>query len=383
MYYCTNVGMHALVHARLIYYKLSSTQLCQDLFRDKMEEVVDIRGVHDWYNLMLGCRPSSADEDIQMQYSLQLRARADGTIDVRSKSAVSARVPWGPYHQIMPHPQVSATVLPGRNQVPALAPSKAWPQFKEQIVPCLKKFYTRAYRHPVHIPAVEGQEMMEFLQNGPTPPSAPAWIDWSRGVSEADAAADAAADDVDHREAARAPVSGPPEAPRNKKVWRPFLAPRENPSGKKCRCAIVLIFYMRALKRICIHGPRCGSTTHLKVTHGDCPLNPRKRTQETQVDSDPEADAGAGAGAEDSEDSDDVVLSKKFPGAHKPFPYPVGTWVAVQFGDEFFPGTITKHYPGEDLCEVVFTDGDREDYEADQITYAKQLYALKFAAGKE
>ena len=223
-------------------------QLCQDLFGDKLEEVVDIRGVHDWYNLMLGSRPSSADEDIQLQFSLQLRARVDGTIDVRSKSAVSARVPWGPYHQIMPHPQVSETVLPRSNQVPALAPSKSWPQFKDKIVPCLKKFYTRAYRHPVHIPAEDGQEMMDFLRNGPAPPSAPAWIEWSRQSSEADAAAD----DVDQREAARAPVSGPAEVPRNKKVWRPFLAPRENPGGKKCRCVMVIIFYTPSA-HTCVH----------------------------------------------------------------------------------------------------------------------------------
>ena len=139
---------------------------------------------------------------------------------------------------------------------------------------------------------------------------------------------------------------------------------------------------------------RCGSTTHLKVSHRDCPLNPKrvapdnpsgresapprqkKRTQETQVDSD--AESHTSVGSEDSEDSDDIVLSKRFPGAVKPFPYPVGTRVAVEFGDDIYSGTISKLYPGEDLCEVIFTDGDKADYEADQITYAKQLYEHKF-----
>ena len=62
---------------------------------------------------------------------------------------------------------------------------------------------------------------------------------------------------------------------------------------------------------------------------------------------------------------------------------PLGTWVAVEFGENIFPGTITKLYPGEDLCEVVFTDGDKADYEADQITYAKQLYEAKFRPREE
>ena len=75
--------------------------------------------------------------------------------------------------------------------------------------------------------------MLQFLQNGPAPPSAPAWIDWSRDIpqSEADAAA-VDADVADQSEAPasgpyeRAPTSGPAEI-RRKKEWRPFLAPHE------------------------------------------------------------------------------------------------------------------------------------------------------------
>ena len=133
---------------------------------------------------MRDCRPSSADEDIQLQFSMQLRARADGTIDVRSKAAVSARVPWSSSYQIMPHPRVPETVLPASTQVPALAPSKSWPKFRKKVVPCLKKFYSRSYRHPVHIPPEERQEMLRFLRSGPASPSAPAWIDWSRDMSQ-------------------------------------------------------------------------------------------------------------------------------------------------------------------------------------------------------
>lgn len=146
-----------------------------------------------------------------------------------------------------------------------------------------------------------------------------------------------------------------------------------------------------------MHVARCGSTTHLKVTHRDCPLNrtrggpgnlcshvaapenPSSRedatlqqqvTQETQVDAEADEDS--------DEDSDDVPLSEKFPGAQKPFPYALGTWVAVEFDAGLFAGRVTKLYPGEDSCMVEFTDGDKEDYDAEQIQYAKELYDREF-----
>ena len=223
--------------------------MCKELFGNRLEEVVDIRGVHDWKNLLLDCRPRSADEDIQLQFSMQLRARADTTIEVRSKAAVSASVPWSPWYQMMPHPQVPEAILPARDQVPSLATSKPWPQFKNQVVPCLKRFYSRAYKHPVAIPPDERQEMLRFLRRGPDPPSPPEWIDWTRGMSDNEPGD--ASDNEDDRGTARAPASGSAEhrgaarAPASavaslagKKQYHAFLAPRENPDGKKCRYAI-------------------------------------------------------------------------------------------------------------------------------------------------
>lgn len=130
-----------------------------------------------------------------------------------------------------------------------------------------------------------------------------------------------------------------------------------------------------------MHVTRCGSTTHLKVTHRDCPLNPkrvvpdntsasedapqRQKTQETQVD------------------SDDEPLSTVFAGAASPFRYPLGTWVAFTFGGDTFAGTITKIYPGEDLCQVTFSDGDQGDYDSDEIQYAKELHEQRFPPDEE
>ena len=206
--------------------------MCEELFGDQLDEVVDIRGVHDWKKFMRGCRPSSADEDIQVQFSMQLRARADATIDVRSKSAVSARVDWSNWFQIMPSPRVPATALPARDQVPELAPSKAWPEFKTKIVPCLQKFYSRAFKHPVHIRAEEQEEMLEFLRRGPHPASAPDWIKWSvtNGESEASDPADGAVQP--EQPAAAAPAAVPPRVARKKKIGDPSWLPARTPRAK-------------------------------------------------------------------------------------------------------------------------------------------------------
>ena len=60
------------------------------------------------------------------------------------------------------------------------------------------------------------------------------------------------------------------------------------------------------------------------------------------------------------------------------FPFPVGTWVAFEFDDGTYPGIIQKVWHA-DLCRVDFADGDKADYDADEITYAEQLYRRDFA----
>ena len=61
------------------------------------------------------------------------------------------------------------------------------------------------------------------------------------------------------------------------------------------------------------------------------------------------------------------------------FPFTVGTWVAVEFDDGAYTGTIVELYEDEQLCRVEFTDGDSADYDADEIHYAVQLYQRDFA----
>lgn len=60
----------------------------------------------------------------------------------------------------------------------------------------------------------------------------------------------------------------------------------------------------------------------------------------------------------------------------KTFPYPLGTLIARDFDGTVFTGKITQLYPDDPtLCQVTYEDGDKEDFDADQASYACELYA--------
>ena len=52
--------------------------------------------------------------------------------------------------------------------------------------------------------------------------------------------------------------------------------------------------------------------------------------------------------------------------------------MVFEFPEGIFAGTITKLFETDGLCQVTFTDGDKGDYDADEICYASQLYKMKF-----
>ena len=57
------------------------------------------------------------------------------------------------------------------------------------------------------------------------------------------------------------------------------------------------------------------------------------------------------------------------------FPYPLGTIVARDFDGKVFTGKITKLYDDDPkLCQVTYSDGDHEDFDAEQVTYGSALY---------
>lgn len=65
----------------------------------------------------------------------------------------------------------------------------------------------------------------------------------------------------------------------------------------------------------------------------------------------------------------------------KTFPFPLGTHVARDFDGEVFEGEITALYSDENtMCEVTYTDGDKEDMDVDEVTYGTQLHVQEFGA---
>ena len=69
---------------------------------------------------------------------------------------------------------------------------------------------------------------------------------------------------------------------------------------------------------------------------------------------------------------------KSKPTKKKEFPFCVGTWVAFEFDGHIYAGVIGEVYHEDGECRVDFTDGDKGDYDADEIHYAVQLYQREF-----
>ena len=135
---------------------------------------------------------------------------------VRSKGSVNASVKWGPWNIMVPstdpehHDRVPTPDVP-----PSPCEPHEWPELQSTIVPKLRKFYGHAFKHPVTIPLSEQKEMLKFLEDGPSPPVPPSWIDFK--LTGALQTVEETADPVS------GPVSAPvPDRPR---VWRPFLHP--------------------------------------------------------------------------------------------------------------------------------------------------------------
>ena len=55
--------------------------------------------------------------------------------------------------------------------------------------------------------------------------------------------------------------------------------------------------------------------------------------------------------------------------------FTLGMKVARDFDGEVFIGEITCVYPDDPtMCQITYTDGDTEDMDIDEVTYAQQLY---------
>ena len=96
---------------------------------DKLEVIIPIRAVWDWGPILRPLRPKRADTNIQIQFSLVLEVRDSGTVFVKSKKSVSAKVNWGPWHQMLPHPLANSDELPTLERAPTAAAPTTWKKF--------------------------------------------------------------------------------------------------------------------------------------------------------------------------------------------------------------------------------------------------------------
>lgn len=143
--------MRASTHHTFTHASTSYTQICEQIFGDQLYGIVDLRAVHDFAAFLKNYRPKSADRHIRKQFAFTFENR-EGRIFVRAKGRCSAETPWGQWAQILPHPDVDASVVHDPETCPPMATPKPWPELQDTIVPQLTKFYEREYVHPVTIP---------------------------------------------------------------------------------------------------------------------------------------------------------------------------------------------------------------------------------------
>lgn len=307
------------------------------MFGPQLHAIVDIRGVHDLHGFLRDCRPRSADRNVRMQYAFTFEAR-DTEIYVRSKKHCGADTPWGPWAQILPFPGTNVAHEP--EESPAMAAPKPWPELEEEIAPSLTKFYERRFPHPVTIPQSDLDAMRSFEFTHFVHPAcllhkfilmSIASTSLIGDILRGELPPQVAPDWIDWNVDTEAVSETEEEASSSEEdpfddddKWQPFLQPRR----KRARMAAL---------------------------------------------------------AESEEEEDDMELeSNQGDATDEPFPYPVGTRVARDFGEHgIYWGVIEKHYPDDNkLCLVRFTDGDSEDLDPDQIQYAIGLYEQKFGVGE-
>ena len=143
------------------HYSLTRVQICNEVFQTKLKGIVDLRGVHDFKNFLLGYRPASADKNghIRQQFAFTFEVREDDPrVHVRAKEQCAAATPWGPWSVILPYGDSDVHVH-APEVCPPMAPPKPWTDLQNDTAPRQLHFYNRTYVHPVQIPVSEQEEM--------------------------------------------------------------------------------------------------------------------------------------------------------------------------------------------------------------------------------
>ena len=114
-------------------------QICQGVFEDQLQGIIDIRGVHDFDNFLCDYRPASADKNghihIRKQYVFTFEVRAgDPRVHVRTKAQCAAETAWGPWSVILPYADTDVQVH-APEVCPPMARPKPWRELQSDTAP--------------------------------------------------------------------------------------------------------------------------------------------------------------------------------------------------------------------------------------------------------
>ena len=135
---------HAVTRTCIIHTCNLTYQLCRMVYRDRLVQFKDIRAVYDFDEFLKSYRPQKADHGVQKHFALDFERRViEGEVYIfaRSKSAMSAKIPWSDWIQVYPS-LLDARGVRSHHQpstVPPVMENKQWDNFETHVVPTLKK----------------------------------------------------------------------------------------------------------------------------------------------------------------------------------------------------------------------------------------------------
>ena len=259
--------------------------------RNELQGFFDVDRMYD-FKRFTECMQHDSDAKVKTWMHIHLEVRGDGTVWSRSKPRMGRRVPWDSWTQYYPPPPPCdhGNTIPAFTSVPRPADYIPW-RDGPKVIRSLKKAYSMQATHARLIPMVDRQEMLTFLNRGPTSPPPPKWFKFptqdSRIVSRASAVPRAV---TTHPESTiinsdtmssisevfeEVFASGPSIVSRHNREYQPIGITRARAAEKAAVRA--------ATGKTC----RCGSIYHSRTNHRRCPLNPRNRRPTTQNDEPP------------------------------------------------------------------------------------------------
>ena len=386
--------------------------------RNELQGFFDIDRVYD-FKSFFECMNHDSDAKVSTWMHIHLELRSDGTVWARSKPRMGRRVPWDSWSQYYPPPPPCdhGNTIPAFTSVPSPAANNQW-RDGVKVIRSLKKAYDMQATHARLIPMNDRQEMLTFLNRGPTSPPPPNWFKFP---SQHSTMAVPSAATVPSTAAVPSTASVPSAAAVPSTATtinsdamtttttvlssisevfdevfgsEPSIVSQHNREYQPIGITRARAAETAAIRSVTGKTCRCGSIHHLRTNHRRCPLNPRNRrpTTENNLSSEPpirrrrvtitqpvvesSTDTSSPQSNDtdtdtDSSSSDDCLLSDMLQEKN----IHVGAKIAKYFDDSIYFGRIhslPKH--GEKYYEIVYDDGDTETMTNTQVLKSLSLF---------